>query len=68
MKPDMLLLDEPTTGLDEKTADRLVDVLGQIGLPYLIISHDREFLKRTTTRTHRLQNGRLAQLEPDVSG
>ncbi|MBW2091813.1 MAG: ABC transporter ATP-binding protein [Deltaproteobacteria bacterium] len=65
MKPEMLLMDEPTTGLDEETAERLIQLLLQSNLPYLIISHDREFLNRTTTRTYRMINGAI---EEQVTG
>lgn len=59
MKPRMLMLDEPTTGLDENTVDRLVQVLNDINLPYLIISHDKDFLDRTTSRTFKMESGRV---------
>ncbi len=60
MKPDMLLLDEPTTGLDEETTERIIRVLTDSDLPYLIISHERDFLSRTTDQLLRLEGGRLA--------
>lgn len=59
MKPQMLLLDEPTTGLDESTTDRLVHILTDSDLPYLIVSHDRDFLDRTTGHFHRMDRGRI---------
>lgn len=54
MKPRVLLLDEPTTGLDEKHERRLVEVL--MGLPQemLVVSHNEDFLQRVATRTVRL--------------
>lgn len=62
MKPDMLLLDEPVAGLDEETTDRLVDLLGELGLPYLIISHDREFLSRTVQGLYRMDAGQVTRV------
>ncbi|MEW5722608.1 MAG: ABC transporter ATP-binding protein [Thermodesulfobacteriota bacterium] len=59
MKPKVLLLDEPTAGLDEETAGRLSRVLLDIGLPFLVISHDREFLARTTTSLYKVTNRRI---------
>jgi cobalt/nickel transport system ATP-binding protein len=64
MKPKMLLLDEPTTGLDEETTERLVRILNESELPYLIISHDREFLLRTTDRLYRMDRGRIEPIPP----
>ncbi len=51
MKPRILLLDEPTTGLDEKYRARLLDVLLKLPQEMLIVSHDDEFLAQVTTRT-----------------
>lgn len=48
LNPRLLILDEPTNSLDEATVDRLEQILGECGLPYLIVSHDRGFLERTT--------------------
>jgi cobalt/nickel transport system ATP-binding protein len=50
MKPRILLLDEPTTGLDEKYSARLLDVLLKLPQEMLIVSHDDEFLSAVTTR------------------
>jgi cobalt/nickel transport system ATP-binding protein len=62
MKPDMLLLDEPVAGLDEETTDRLAGLLLASGLPYLVISHDREFLHRTTEGLYQMDSGRVSRL------
>ena len=59
MRPQMLLLDEPTAGLDEKTIHRIVAVLTESGLPYLIISHDREFLDETTDVLFHMTEGKI---------
>ncbi|MFH0811011.1 MAG: ABC transporter ATP-binding protein [Pseudomonadota bacterium] len=64
MKPRMLLLDEPTAGLDEATTDRLVKILGAPGLSYVIISHDRDFLARTVNTTWSLAGGRATSQTP----
>ncbi len=49
MRPDMLILDEPTAGLDRNAEERLVQVLNELNLPCLIVSHDQNFLAATTT-------------------
>jgi cobalt/nickel transport system ATP-binding protein len=59
MQPEALLLDEPTTGLDPNTEERLEDVLMSSELSWAIISHDRAFLERTCGRILNLANGRL---------
>ncbi|MEW6262340.1 MAG: ABC transporter ATP-binding protein [Thermodesulfobacteriota bacterium] len=60
MSPKVLLLDEPTAGLDDKAAGRLAAILSSSGLPYLVISHDHDFLARTTNHVYRLEQGRIS--------
>lgn len=48
LRPKLLILDEPTTCLDAGTVARLESVLERCGLPYLIVSHDHEFLNKVT--------------------
>ncbi|MBA4792149.1 MAG: ABC-F family ATP-binding cassette domain-containing protein [Phenylobacterium sp.] len=51
-EPDLLILDEPTNHLDLSNINRLERWLAaERRLPMLIVSHDRAFLERTTTRT-----------------
>ncbi len=59
MSPDALILDEPTTGVDEATVDRLVEILNTSDKAYMVISHDRAFLPRVTDRAIYMRDGRL---------
>lgn len=59
MEPEMLILDEPTSGLDEDTTERLVEILTRSNLTYLLISHDREFLKRTADKILEIKDGMI---------
>ena len=63
MQPDALLLDEPTAGLDETSEARLLEILSQLPLAMLVVSHDRTFLNATTERAVRLNGGHLAPCE-----
>ena len=61
MRPQMLILDEPTTCLDERACDRIVEVLLNCGLPYLVVAHDRPFLDRVTNSRIMLKEGRISE-------
>lgn len=51
-EPDLLILDEPTNHLDLGNINTLEMWLREDqALPMLIVSHDREFLERSTSRT-----------------
>ncbi|MFZ5802812.1 MAG: ABC-F family ATP-binding cassette domain-containing protein [Candidatus Omnitrophota bacterium] len=58
-RPNFLLLDEPSNYLDLSTMILLENFLLDFGGGYLIVSHDREFLKRTCDHTLELEAGRL---------
>jgi ATPase subunit of ABC transporter with duplicated ATPase domains len=47
---DVLLLDEPTNDLDLAGLERLERFVGGARAGIVVVSHDREFLARTTTR------------------
>lgn len=57
--PDILCLDEPTNFIDMKSVEWLESYLqNKWGNWYLIISHDREFLDKTCSKTYELQPAR----------
>lgn len=58
-EPNLLLLDEPTNYLDLGTLLLLERFLAQYNGAALIISHDREFLKRTTDATMEIDDGEV---------
>ena len=62
MEPEVLLLDEPSNGLDEIIKGQLLALLSSLDLSYLIISHDNEFLSAITNTNFTLKHGKLAEL------
>ncbi|MEZ5673364.1 MAG: ABC transporter ATP-binding protein [Thiotrichaceae bacterium] len=62
MQPEVLLLDEPTAGLDEATEQRVIDLLRTLPQAMLIVSHDNNFLQQVTQRTVKLIDGKLLNL------
>ena len=60
MQPEILLLDEPTIWLDEETIEKIVQILNSHPhLSYIIISHDKNFLKETTNCICLMDNGKI---------
>lgn len=59
MKPEVLLLDEPTTGLDSRTKTKLIEVIESLSISLIAISHEFDFLKATTEHIYTLENGKI---------
>lgn len=57
--PDLLLLDEPTNHLDIESVEWLENFLSEYKGAALIISHDRYFLDRVTTRTMEIEHRKM---------
>jgi len=60
MDPEVLLLDEPTNGLDEQTEGKITDILKGLDLSCIFISHNLDFLMRTTDRIYAMANGKIS--------
>jgi ATP-binding cassette subfamily F protein uup len=66
--PDLLLMDEPTNHLDLSAIDWLEDWLKRFKGAFVVISHDRTFLKRLTTTTLWLDRGAMRRKEVGFGG
>lgn len=64
---DVLLLDEPTNHLDVNAVEWLEGFLHDFDKAYVVISHDRYFLDRTTGRIIELENGKAASYKGNYS-
>ncbi|MCK5284855.1 MAG: ABC transporter ATP-binding protein [Alphaproteobacteria bacterium] len=61
MQPKVLLLDEPTNNLDSTTRARLIKILTELDIAYVIISHDRDFLAETSQKVLTMTQGRVTE-------
>ncbi len=68
LDPDLLLLDEPTNHLDLSAIDWLEGWLNRYKGAFIVISHDRTFLKRLTRATIWLDRGKLRRKEVGFGG
>jgi cobalt/nickel transport system ATP-binding protein len=59
MEPEVLLLDEPSTGLDTDTKEALIGVLGSLDLSFVLISHEFDFLTQTARHIYTMADGRI---------
>lgn len=60
MEPEVLLLDEPSTGLDDKTKARLIRILNGLEIAYMVISHESDFLLAITDTIYQMEDGVLS--------
>lgn len=63
MKPDVLMLDEPTNGIDAANGVRLRAALRSFPGAMLLVSHDDGFIAELATRAMAIDNGTLRPAE-----
>ncbi len=59
MRPEIILLDEPTSNLDPSARRKMIKMLMSLGTTKIIASHDIEMLLEVCDRTILLDNGRI---------
>jgi len=67
-EPEVLLLDEPTNHLDLPAIEWLEERLASFAGSFVVISHDRRFLTRLSTRTWWLDRGTLRSSDRGYEG
>lgn len=66
--PELMLLDEPTNHLDIEAIGWLEDHLSQTRAGFVLISHDRAFLRRLTKATLWIDRGQVRRQERGFEG
>lgn len=65
-KPDLLVLDEPTTGLDVTTQEQIVELLAdlrtRLGMSMLYVTHDLGLLAQIADRVGVMYAGRMVEI------
>lgn len=59
MKPDIIIMDEPSIALDPRNRKNLIKILNEINALKLITSHDLDFVMDTCKRVLLLDEGRI---------
>lgn len=59
MRPNIILMDEPTIALDPKNRRNLINILNSIDALKVIASHDLDMILDTCERTILMNNGRI---------
>ena len=66
MKPKAMLLDEPSTGLDPETRQRIIELLNRLNIALVIVSHDWDFVAKIASHFFTIENQRLLKIEKAV--
>ncbi|WP_245619141.1 CbiQ family ECF transporter T component [Methanogenium cariaci] len=67
MRPEVIILDEPTTGLDPAEAERIMGIirsLSEAGHTVLMVSHDMSMVRRHAQRIIHMEQGRITSDKP----
>nr|MBF0222688.1 ABC transporter ATP-binding protein [Desulfobulbaceae bacterium] len=59
MNPQVLILDEPTAGLDPHGEEILLEILKRLPVTLLLVTHDLFFLRELTARTVVMHQGKV---------
>ncbi|MFS0673571.1 ABC transporter ATP-binding protein [Ornithinibacillus sp. 179-J 7C1 HS] len=65
-KPNLLILDEPLSGLDSESQDELVNIIGELkqqGTTILLTYHESNVFESIVDNTFYLQNGNISEAE-----
>ncbi len=59
MDPEVILLDEPTTGLDRNKWEKLVEFFERTGSSLVVVTHDTKLMERLGWKRYVMEDGKL---------
>ncbi|MCG7343228.1 ATP-binding cassette domain-containing protein [Sporosarcina sp. ACRSL] len=59
MKPDLLLLDEPLTGLDAESQQVLIELLNEAQTPIIFTSHEEALIRNVAKEIFQIETGEI---------
>ena len=59
MEPRIMLMDEPSAGLDEAIKIRLIEILKSLDISTIIVSHEFDFLAELSDAVYTMQGGKI---------
>lgn len=62
MKPEIIIFDEPTQGLDPKSRRVIIEILKKINGTKIVVSHDFELVNTLCSRVILMNNGKIIKI------
>lgn len=67
-EPELLLLDEPTTGLDRENFKKVTEILRSVDCSVITVTHDTKLIETLNWKIYKLEKGRLRPAAHSLSG
>jgi energy-coupling factor transport system ATP-binding protein len=64
MRPELIILDEPTTGLDAEESDRMMQLMRKLqneGHTIVMVTHNLQLVKDHAERVIRMETGKIIE-------
>jgi energy-coupling factor transport system ATP-binding protein len=72
MKPEIIILDEPTTGLDPEESHRIMNIIRRLaeeGHTVIMVSHDMKIVEKHAGRIIKMEGGKITRdISCSISG
>jgi cobalt/nickel transport system ATP-binding protein len=62
MKPEIIIFDEPTTGLDPKSRKNIIEIIKNFNGTKVIVSHDLDMIYKICNRVILMNKGKIIKI------